>query len=196
MKLHKITTNPNLFDGAQAGWCGPAAISAITGRSRECASAWINYARERMPHQLVRGTHTHEVRNALIELGYAMRRLYVGPGITLARWLKLRSPAERTHMFLICAGLHWIVVKGNRAACSMKGNTATSKCSKRRAVVQDVWVIRPIADRKHVRAKRVDPLPSWRRWRDRLDGLGYGQGMVTKRIRYNKRPYPKSHEVE
>ncbi|QDP57852.1 MAG: hypothetical protein Unbinned2819contig1000_35 [Prokaryotic dsDNA virus sp.] len=200
MRLHNITSNPDLFAGATDGWCGPAAISAITGRSRECASAWINFKRFKMPHHLVRGSQTSEVVGVLRCLGYAARSAHVGchhpQTPTLAQWMKGRSPAERRQVFLVVAGYHFIVVKGNKAVCGLTGDkVATSKSRKRRAKVVSLHVITEIdsLDAAATRAKRIDPLPEWSRWHARL--LEPATHAVLKR-RYKTRPYSRSHEIE
>ena len=199
MKLHNVTHNAGLLgaEGQLQGWCGPGAMSAITGRSAECCAAWINQESRRVPlHFKVRGTHTPEVRLALHCLGYRMRQVSV-PAVparkiglvetsqpTFAQWL--RHPGrDRSKMYLVAAGHHWMVVKGRRVVCTYQpeGNP-TGRCKNRRYLVQSVDEIEPIDDERgrRVRAKRIDPLPEWSHTHRAKEGAV-------------KRPYPKNHEV-
>jgi len=203
MNLHDITSNPDLYRGAKPGWCGPAAISAITGRSRQCANAWMLFDQSRMPNCEVRGSTPDEVRRALRHLGYVMLApSHVEGKPTLAQWLRGRTASQRTWTYLVIAANHWIVVRGNKAVCGLTGKKVpTSKAKKRRGRVVAVY---PIAEQisqraVDVRAKRLDPMPVWSDWSDRIGRRAQTRltlSVIDTRNRlYGKRPYPKNHEV-
>lgn len=199
VRLHAVTSNPSLYEGAQEGYCGPAAVSAITGRSRQCANAWFNFVRGHNPRRVVRGSFQAEVRDVLRRLGYhCVKELGVnGPSNscpTLAQWMKQRTPDQRRHTYLIGAGNHWLVVKGSRAVCSQtRQKVATRDSKKRRARVFLVLRVHPALDSwaQVVRSKRIDPLPRWEAWRARML-REFGRDYV--RSHYPVRPYGISHE--
>lgn len=201
MKIHKVTHDDTLVgpDGQRQGWCGPAAISAITGRTAECAAAWINHsARRRQPlHYKVRGTWAWEVRMALECLGYTMRNQVVPKGElrrigrgtsrrpTFAQWMRSKA-RDRSKMYLVAAGEHWMVVKGTKVVCSAQPDgVTTGKSRKRRCLVTEVYLVEKTetGTAQKIRAKRLDPLPRLVETTRRAAGKG------------RQRPYPKKHEV-
>jgi hypothetical protein len=136
--LHKVAQNGNRF-------CGPAAISAITGIGTKEAAALI---RTISGKRQVKGTTYNEVLSALRVLNWRTHTLYEaarGKGITLAAWLK-QSKAMRTagRLFLVVAGWHWQVISGRRYTCGRcKGEIVSvrDKLVKRRARVARVYEV-------------------------------------------------------
>lgn len=177
MKVHPITHNEQLVEGMpRQVYCGPAAISAITGRSAECASVWINHLRGDRLNKTVRSTGYGEVSQVLQRLGYFVgttRRL--DGRKTLAAWLRSRTEKERGELFLVAASEHWFVVAGNTYACSVVGRVPTSKAYQRRAIIESITPVRAATTTpaRAMRSLRLDPLPEpvngHRLWEKRFD---------------------------
>lgn len=133
MKLHEVT-------GKQR-WCGPAALSAITGCTTDDAARLI---RIESHVRAVKGTSDRQIAIALDTLGYSMLRSgpRAGTSPTLAAWLKDKS-RRPDEMFLVAAGQHWQVVLGRRIVCGIlkKPTTFRDPRIKRRARVTDAYLI-------------------------------------------------------
>lgn len=100
-------------------WCGPSAISIITGQSHPVALALLKDSRaEREADMRIKGVSYGEMRRVLTGLGYAMMPESSHAGVTVAEWLRRRTPEVRQSTMLIVAGVHYIVVKGNYACDS------------------------------------------------------------------------------
>lgn len=206
MKIHPVTHNEELVEGQiRQRFCGPAAISAITGRSAECASVWINHARSRPAHHNVGGAYTSHVLEVLSRLGYRWTSQWVtqvearrigrtnSTRPTFAQWLR-SADRDRSKLYLVVAGNHFMVVKGTKVVCTHQpqGNP-TTKAKNRRYLVRAVYEIRkassPISER--IRRMRLDPLPRWDKHAEerRMARHSDSYGAVPKRR------WPKKHEV-
>lgn len=126
-------------------FCGPAAISIITGIDTGTAAALL---RHKTGRRQITSTHTWEVSKVLSALGFHLRPFYLQPAAknrpTLAGWLK-SSVEERTagRLFLVAAGNHWQVVSGRRYCCGLTGEIVSIRDErvKRRARVSEVYEI-------------------------------------------------------
>ena len=92
-------------------YCGPGALSIITGHSTQCTA---HTAREVSGRLMITGLAEIDIRDALFKYGYMSNRERLEKGITLARWLRERSPEQRKNLYLIRCGHHYVVVKGNK----------------------------------------------------------------------------------
>lgn len=119
-------------------YCGPAVISAVTGCTTNEAASVIRLLTGR---ESIKGTYTHEVRNALSKYGVTMKRMRVDRP-TLTQWLKAnRDKRTLGRVFLIVAGHHWQLISGRRYVCGRTGDIVSVKDHqvKRRARVTEVW---------------------------------------------------------
>lgn len=129
-------------------YCGPWVIMAITGRSFEEVRAALNEVKGFNLTTGIMGTSYSRVRRALQTLGvrvidrtqeikaatFAHRET-----LTLARFLRERPPEDVNKAFVVCAGEHWILVKGKKVTCSLVGHwTWLRHAKKRRGVVDCV----------------------------------------------------------
>mgnify|MGYP003153298029 CR=1 FL=1 len=126
-------------------YCGPAAISALTGCDTNMAALAIRLV---SGQRAVRGTHPSVLLQALkkywnieaTEVFSSDRKNRP----TLAQWLK-RSKEDRTagRVFLLVAGNHYQLVSGKRYVCGISKDIVSIKGEvvKRRARVADVWEI-------------------------------------------------------
>jgi hypothetical protein len=143
-------------------FCGPAAISIITGLDTAQSAALI---RQGTNKRSVQGTSIYEVSRALNDLGYGVNSVAkVNPlaprtNPTLAAWLRDTTKTRGSHVYLISAGNHWQVVQGRRFCCGQTGEIVSIRDDKvkRRARVRGVWRIEPQFEPGTMRAeaKRV-----------------------------------------
>ncbi len=158
-KLHEVTHAPGEF---RETYCGPAAVSAITGRTAECASAWINFGRGYDKPRKVKSTGSGDLATALRLLGYLLsQQPQPEPRVTVAKWLRQRNARQRTSVWLILAGHHWFVVRGNLVVDNVRGRVTLSKGPKRRAFVTEAYHVTEMAGASHaaVRRRRSDTWP-------------------------------------
>ncbi len=138
-------------------WCGPSAISALTGWTVDEAARWIwaHRGRKGTP-QGIRGTLSGEVRSCLSAAGLGTSRLRVEGTPTLAQWLRRRGPELRKATVLIVAGNHWIVVKGRKLVDShTKTPVGIGKAPHRRKRIEAAYlVLKP----KRKRVRQYEPV--------------------------------------
>lgn len=110
----------NVKDGKfKNRYCGPAAVSAITGCSTGVAA---HLMRAHSGRRSIKGSFTGELRAAFDKLGYTMNPVSIGPsaGVTIAQWLRETTRERRSRVFLLLIGHHWAVVQGKRYVCSLQ----------------------------------------------------------------------------
>lgn len=112
------------------GFCGPAALSLLTGEHvDDCVAAVREIRKARRPNKRVciRGMHNLEMLRVLRNLGFQYNPLHARPDYpvrprskhagnapTLAqflRWKRDRTPSQR---FLLCTRNHYLVLRGNK----------------------------------------------------------------------------------
>jgi len=135
MKIHDIKPGKNRF-------CGPAAVSAVTGRP---VDEVVKVFHAKTPRTKVMGTHLSDLAAVLTEYGVGLRPMaiydYADKRPTLAGWLKL-AKADRTagRVFLLSAGNHWVIVSGRKAVCGYTIKVVSVReYPKRRMRVRRVW---------------------------------------------------------
>lgn len=130
-------------------YCGPAAISFITGLSTDEAAQLFRRISGR---HAITGTGSGEISSALRACGFGMRRLHLSETgdhetpPTLARWLSDARPIRtRGRVFLVDAGHHWQLITGRRYACGRIGEIVSVRDKRvaRRARVKGIWEITP-----------------------------------------------------
>ena len=139
-------------------FCGPAALSIVTGIDTAQAAALI---RKTSNVRSVMGTSLYQMIRAYNALGYHLTSAAkVNPfdrksNPTLAAWLKETASTRGNDVFLIAAGRHWQIVQGRRFCCGLtqKPVSLTHEKVKRRARVRGVWKItyvKLLADKPHL----------------------------------------------
>jgi signal recognition particle subunit SEC65 len=131
-------------------FCGPAAISIITGLDTAQSAALLRRVNRR---QSITGTSFGEVSRVLTKLGYTLiSAAKVNPfdrksNPTLAAWLRETTRLRGDALYLISAGRHWQVVQGRRFCCGKTGEIVSIRDEqvKRRARVTGVWQITAVA---------------------------------------------------
>jgi len=163
-RLHAVTHRKDLGHNR---YCGPGAVSIVTGRTAECAVRWMLLARGYEPGDRnggIKGSWAREVGVALHSLGYTlgMGRSTSSPRPTLARWLRERTPEQRRRTYLVSAGSHFLVVRGNKVACSITGEPVNLRAyPHRRYRVRTVYPVTLRTDEEGARLRRLrrEPLP-------------------------------------
>jgi hypothetical protein len=96
-------------------YCGPSAISAVTGMSSGEAARLLRHVNGSAS---IKGTYDRDMRSALALCGV---RWWMFPeqteGETLAAWLKATHGKRGGKVLLVIAGHHWQVISGNRFVC-------------------------------------------------------------------------------
>ena len=138
-------------------YCGPAAISAVTGQTTGEVARLI---RKYTGRSRVTGTGPSDLRavfrNVQIDmqvhydswLYWTAKFKHNGQAPTLAAWLKKTRPIRKSaDIFLILTTNHWQVVQGNRIVCSQLGEPTrvSSNRVKRRQRVRQVYTLAPKA---------------------------------------------------
>lgn len=120
-------------------WCGPAAISIITGCGYDDAIARLKLD---LGKPVVKGVPQSSMRRVLNAMGYSVAPRTVENEPTLAGWLSTRQESDLDKTFLVTVTGHYIVVKG-RKACDNKTKAPVwlKDMHSRRARVQEVWEI-------------------------------------------------------
>lgn len=102
-------------------WCGPAAVSAITGVDTAQAASLFRAVNGK---RSVKGTSIIDMKLVLARLGVhtAKATLYKkGEQPTLSRWIDDTRAERRGRAFLIVAGMHWRLVQRDAYVCGLTG---------------------------------------------------------------------------
>lgn len=158
MKLHEVTGTIK----GRTNWCGPSAISIITGKPYSTALELLKEGRApgyKGNGPLVKGTGSWEMRRALNKLGYRVVDLRLAPDQTFAAWTRERAPAEVKDMTLLVVGNHWVVVQGRKACCGIvKKPTFIRSMRKRRGRVTEAYRITKLPPAHRPKAPRLKGL--------------------------------------
>jgi hypothetical protein len=102
-------------------YCGPTALSAITGLSTDACAAVVRQVNPRK--RSVKGMDDWELIAAIRALGGQARLLHVSapmtPKQTLAQWLDQRSEELRGQVLVVTAGWHYMTVLRDTMVCSL-----------------------------------------------------------------------------
>lgn len=135
MKLHPVTHGPR-----KNRFCGPAALSAISGKLTDVTAKTL---RDVSGRRSITGTTQNEMWCAAEALGFRLIPSSLSPrGVTLAEWLR-RVERPEGRLFLVSAGNHWVVISGRRFVCGRTGEIVDFKHPKvkRRARVKATFIV-------------------------------------------------------
>jgi hypothetical protein len=140
MKLRPIIHNNN-----SRLWCGPAAISAVTGKDTRTTTQCIRSVNNL---SCVMGTEPHEIKKALNALGLHARYILVDGKPTLARWGRQNRQVFAREPIIVGLTEHWVVLCGRRFVDSITETPVLfSKAPSRRARVEGYFLLTPAATR-------------------------------------------------
>lgn len=136
-------------------WCGPAAISALTGETTSVVRDLVRKYRKD-PSSAVVGTHPEEVEYVLRKLGYRMECSYLYGGAaldakpTFKKWLGDTALERLTNIGYLVAvsnpngtGAHWGLVLEDQFVCSQTERwVPLDKAPHKRKRVDAVYTIR------------------------------------------------------
>lgn len=131
--------------GATNRYCGPAALSIVTGMTTGEAARLLRHVTGKPS---IKGTNNRSMRDAFARCGILMKSIYKGPAVstikvptlaagqrvaavrtkdlgkridkrlTLAAWFRATSELRSAgRVFLVSAGRHWQIVSGRRFVC-------------------------------------------------------------------------------
>jgi hypothetical protein len=128
------------------GFCGPAAVSAITGCRTEISA---DLMRQHYGRSAIKGSFANEIGHALRQLGFSLQlalepEISVIGGRTYAQWCRNTARSRGRRTFLLAYGHHWAVVQGRRHFCSQrKQGCAQRLAPMRRGRVTQVFEVFP-----------------------------------------------------
>jgi hypothetical protein len=96
-------------------WCGPAAISIITGCGYDCA---VDLMKSVSGRPMIKGVYNGWMLQALRRLGYdcGTPEEFTDWRPTLAWWLRTRDPEDMQTTYLVNVTHHYVVVRGRKIA--------------------------------------------------------------------------------
>ena len=146
-------------------WCGPTALTVLTGKRYDIIEKdllkrinnhrnkprfdWKTGQRKHFESKQVtqiRGMHNGQMRGSLKKYGYDMKsnpKMY-SYNQTFRQWIKATHGKRGKNWFLISAGSHYMVVKGNRmwdTNTPAEGVSITKLPWKKRAKMESVWIV-------------------------------------------------------
>jgi len=134
--------------GDYNSYCGPSAISAVTGMSGGEAARIIRHLTE---SRCVKGVYVSDMRMALEYCGiFAAPTRLPKEKPTLTQWLKFSRPyRDSKKVWLVVAGNHYQVIQGRRYVCGLTKEIVSIKDPKvkRRARVAHVYELRTFDDK-------------------------------------------------
>lgn len=147
----RVITEPKYSVGDNR-FCGPAAVSALTGCTVALAETLFQLHRPvTVQHDVrgstrcfaaqVKGTTTHEVRAVLDTLGFAMSFHDLGArGMSLVKWMSEHQ--EPNFAYLIDYANHWGVVQDGWFCDNQRGLVRVAKATYRRGIVHAAHIVR------------------------------------------------------
>ncbi len=131
-------------------WCGPVAMSIITGNRIEwCArrvAAWRNKTgdyRRKQTAKMVKGVYNIEMEIALGKMGYEMIRIRGPRGMTLRQWINSYSSEHHRAICLVNVTDHYVVTHLGQVADNKKPKGCQvddHPC--RRWKIKHAWIVR------------------------------------------------------
>ena len=137
LKLHAINHGTKASDKNR--YCGPSAISAVTGLTTGEAARLIRSINGKAS---VKGTYASELIGAFAQCNIEVSSVRCVSGEkTLGQWLKESSSLRGDDVFLVSAGHHWQLVQGRKYVCGITREVVSQRDRrvKRRAKVKSVY---------------------------------------------------------
>lgn len=123
-----------------SSFCGPAALSLITGRSVDDCVTVLKHIRQSA--RAIKGIYNTEMREALGHLGYQMHVLPVRGRPTLAQLLRSLRERGPEHIFLINTTGHYVVLRGRKIYDNKNPEGVfVRQYNHRRARVYASWIV-------------------------------------------------------
>lgn len=149
----------------QKSYCGPLAVTILTGFSYKAACGLINSARGVKSNTPISVIDVSEITKLLTKLGFNFiirkPRKSKGNVPTIARWETLRSQKERTAPILCTGSRHVYVVEGDRIWDTYTKSSGDYLCEypKRRFRVEEYYVLTSGPYIQHSLADKIKSAP-------------------------------------
>jgi len=145
----EVTHRTPLQGGKEQKYCGPSALSALSGYTTECVGAWINHWRGKPFHYQNRGVEFGLMEWAGQKLGLRMKSVPIRRMTVNQLQKKLAGGGELSHlwgeMLLVCAHHHWLAIyQGgvvDSGACAGSKPIPLRQYKKKRAIVRMVYIV-------------------------------------------------------
>ena len=148
-------------------WCGPTALTVLTGKRYDIVEKdllkYVNKNRivgglstttwkftrvKKRKVNTIKGMSNSEMRRALNRYGYRMPRVYdLDTSQTFRQWTRATHGKRGKTWYLVVAGNHYMVVKGNKVwdtTTPEKGTPITKIPWKKRAKMQELFEVERI----------------------------------------------------
>jgi hypothetical protein len=142
MKLKLNAVNHGTKKSDKNRYCGPSAISAVTGLTTGESARLIRKVSGRSS---IKGTHASELIGAFAQCNIEVSSAKLAFGQqTLGQWLKVSSSSRGDDVYLISAGHHWQLVQGRRFVCGITREVVSQRDRrvKRKARVKAVYLLK------------------------------------------------------
>lgn len=124
----------NKADKGHNRYCGPGALSILTGIDTAQAARLLRHISQR---KYIKGTSNWVMLRALNALGYSTQSVYLRPNVTLAQWLR---ESRNTGAYLVNITDHYCVITDRMYVDNVTGQgVALSRAPHRRARVVHAW---------------------------------------------------------
>lgn len=121
-------------------YCGPTAISCVTGTPIPLVEEMLAKQRGRGTASGSQGMHNFELRKLLGELGWRVHQKNILCG-TFHQWLKNRTDKERMSTMIVCTSNHYLTVRGAEIYCSTQGLTSERRTKYKKAKLEAVFEV-------------------------------------------------------
>jgi hypothetical protein len=122
-------------------WCGPAALSIITGRDYDDVRFTLRAVSHR---KRIMGVSVREMKEAFVAMGYEVEdadRYLSFERPTLAQWYRRTKP-EPGKVYLLTLTNHYVVISGRKIADNLNpGSVFFGKYAKKRQRVRRVMLV-------------------------------------------------------
>ena len=147
MKLNTLKTI-----GKHPRWCGPSALSILTGRSINHCASLIAKERNRRGYwrngkgtsKQVKGTYTSEMSRALHSMKFSMNRIRLPRGKTLRAYMAGRGGKEWKANMLLEVTNHYVAVNRDMVSDNHSQDDHYNDHPMKRKIVRDGWLIERI----------------------------------------------------
>ena len=148
MKLNQLKTS-----GKHPTWCGPSALSIITGRTVNYCAKLIadqrnkhtGWYRGKGTSRQVKGAYNSELRRALTKMGFDMTQVEIpranGRMPTLLRYMADRGGEQWKGLMLVNVTRHYVVVHKDTVSDNHQQDKHYTEHRWRRKKIDKAWLI-------------------------------------------------------
>ncbi len=139
---------PTMRKGKHPTWCGPTALSILTGRTINYCAKLIAKRRNRRgwyygkgTSKQIKGVNNHDMKLALQAMGFDMIQHHEGFGKTLRAYMAARGGPTWKGLMLINVTNHYVVACKDRVSDNQQHDAhyTEHRCSRKK--IERMWLI-------------------------------------------------------